>query len=343
MGLKSSTAKRMFRFMDKRFHHKPDWVFDLKELAHEHIGLGRHYEGPSHLKRNLTPAISELESVGFLEPLAENDRFFKEGKDWKIRLLQKSAVHVNLTVTPDIAELPPLVAELIKRGVSAKSSAELIRQHPSETIRAKIEVFDWLVEKQDKRIAKSPEGYLVKSICDDYKEPKGFISTAQRQKNEETRRAREQQSAAERRRLHEAKDREKAERDAVATYWNALTPEQQTELQAVADAQANPASLAKETGPFKRMGQQIRREAYIRQLLKLQLRQETVSQDNTIKVNAYWESLSPEQQAETDAKALAEATTDELNDSMSLFFRTSHRHRYIEKLLRSEGQLPDEV
>ena len=38
MGLSNSTAKRMYRFLDKRFHHKPDWTFDLKELAHEHIG-----------------------------------------------------------------------------------------------------------------------------------------------------------------------------------------------------------------------------------------------------------------------------------------------------------------
>ena len=22
----------MYRFLDKRFHHKPDWTFDLKEL-----------------------------------------------------------------------------------------------------------------------------------------------------------------------------------------------------------------------------------------------------------------------------------------------------------------------
>ena len=65
MGLRNSTAKRMYRFLDKRFHHKPDWTFDLKELAHEHIGFGRHYEGPAHLKRNLLPAIDELEAVGF--------------------------------------------------------------------------------------------------------------------------------------------------------------------------------------------------------------------------------------------------------------------------------------
>jgi hypothetical protein len=46
-----------------------------------------------------------------------------------------------------------------------------------------------------------------------------------------------------------------------------LTPELQAELQAVADAQADPADLANEFGPLKRMGQMIRREGYIRQLL----------------------------------------------------------------------------
>ena len=92
MGLRNSTAKRMYRFLDKRFHHKPDWMFDLRELAHAHIGLGRNYEGPAHLKRNLQPAIAELEAVGFLEPLPANERFVKDGKDWKIRLIQKGCI-----------------------------------------------------------------------------------------------------------------------------------------------------------------------------------------------------------------------------------------------------------
>jgi hypothetical protein len=270
MGLRNSTAKRMYRFLDKRFHHKPDWLFDLKELAHEHIGMGRHYEGPAHLKRNLQPAITELESVGFLEPLPEAERFPKDGKDWKIRLIQKSAAPVALpAATPAQAPAPPpLVAELTGRGVSDKTAAELVQQHQAEAIQAKLDVFDWLVGKQDKRIGKSPEGYLVKSICDDYKAPKGFVSAAQQQKDKEARQAREQQAAADRRREREEEAREKAERKAVAAYWDALTPPQQAETQAAADAQADAASLAQETGPLKRMGQHIRRHAYIRQLLQ---------------------------------------------------------------------------
>ena len=65
MGFSNATAKRLYRFLDKRFHHKTDWTFDLKELAHEHIGLNRNYEGTVQLKRKLEPAISELEERWF--------------------------------------------------------------------------------------------------------------------------------------------------------------------------------------------------------------------------------------------------------------------------------------
>jgi hypothetical protein len=269
IGLRNSTAKRMYRFLDKRFHHKPDWLFGISEFAHGHIGLGRNYDGPAHLKRKLQPAIQELEAVGFLEPMPETERFHKDGKEWKIRLLQKSATPAIAKALPQAIEPPPLVAELTKRGVTAKSAADLVRQHPAEAIQAKLEVFDWLVEKQDKRVAKSPEGYLVKSISDDYKAPKGFVSAAERREQAGARQARERLAAEDRRCRQEQDAREKAERQAVEAYWASLTPEQQADLQAAADAQADPASLAIEHGPLKRMGQMIRRHGHIRQLLAI--------------------------------------------------------------------------
>ena len=268
MGLRNSTAKRMYRFLDKRFHHKPDWLFELKELAHEHIGMGRHYEGPAHLKRNLQPAISELEAVGFLEPLPANERFTKDGKNWQIRLIQKSAKGTEPVLRLESKPEPkPLVTELTRRGVSAKSATELVQQHPVETIQLKIDVFDWLMEKQDKRMAKSPEGYLVKSIADDYKTPKGFVSAADRHRQAEAKQARERQEAEDRCCQREEEARELELRLKVAAYWDSLTPEQQAETDAAALAQADPATLALEHGPLKRMGQQIRREEYLRQVL----------------------------------------------------------------------------
>ena len=76
------------------------------------------------------------------------------------------------------------------------------------------------------------------------------------------------QPADERRRKQEEEARDKAERQAIAAYWDSLTPEQQEELQAQADAKADPADLARETGVLKRIGQQIRRSEHIRDLLR---------------------------------------------------------------------------
>jgi hypothetical protein len=272
MGLSNSTAKRMYRFLDKRFHHKPDWTFDLKELAHEHIGLGRNYEGPAHLKRNLQPAIEELEEIGFLEPLPLTERFQKDGKNWKIRLIARPASPA-LTASQTSASPPTgmepsgLVAELTNRGVTKATAAELVQKHPTEFIEHKLEVFDWLTEKQDKRVAKSPAGYLVTSIEKDYAVPKGFVSRAERQRHDQVRQTRERQAAVQRRRQQEEEARNQTEQHAIAAYWESLTPEQQAELDAASVAQADAETLALEKGPMKPFAQKIRRAGYIRQLL----------------------------------------------------------------------------
>lgn len=272
MGLSNSTAKRMYRFLDKRFHHRPDWTFDLKELAHEHIGLGRNYDGPAHLKRKLDPAIAELESINYLEPLPESDRYLKDGKGWKIRLIQKGTAIAPLASAagePE-PEPPALAAELINRGVTKTTALELMQRHPAEFIELKMDVFDWLTEKQDKRVAKSPAGYLVKSIDDDYAVPKGFLSKAGRQQQQEAQQAKERSAAEDRRRKQREGADQQKEKQAILDHWAGLTPEQQATLQAAADAQADPGELARETGPLKSLGQTIRRHDYIRQFLRSQ-------------------------------------------------------------------------
>ena len=148
------------------------------------------------------------------------------------------------------------------------TAAELVQKHLAESIQIKIDVFDWLLGKQDKRVGKSPAGYLVKSITDDYATPKGFVSKAERQRLDEARHAKERQAADQRRREQEKEARERAERKAIDAYWASMTPEQQAELDAAATAAADPEMLALDDGPLKRMGQQLRRNEYIQQLLK---------------------------------------------------------------------------
>ena len=121
------------------------------------------------------------------------------------------------------------------------TAAELVRQHPAERIEDKLEVFDWLTEKQDKRVSKNPGGYLAESIRKSYAPPKGFESKTAREKKqtdelERKRRAEEAQQRA------EAKEtaREEAEQLRVSAYLASLTAEEREALQAKAIAKANP-------------------------------------------------------------------------------------------------------
>jgi hypothetical protein len=271
MGLSNSTAKRMYRFLDKRFHHKPDWTFDLKELAHEHIGLGRHYEGPAHLKRNLQPAIAELEAIGFLEPIPESERFQKSGRDWKIRLIQKAPALAPsaLPALPPAEQEPPLVAELVKRGVSTDVARKLVQECDVEVIGQQIDILDFrLAGKKAGRID-DPAAWLVAAIRHPHTPPKDYVSPAERQQAEQAQQAKERQAAEDRRRQKEEEARDRAEKRAITAYWEGLSKEQQAALDASAIAQADAEDLKLiEAGPMKRIGMTILRDKYIWQLLK---------------------------------------------------------------------------
>lgn len=92
LGLTTSTAKRLFRFLDKRFYLGPRWEFDLHQFAFEHVGLSRSYNHTGVLKQKLAPAIDELEQKGILEPLPAGDRFIQVRRgEWKIVFLKKQS------------------------------------------------------------------------------------------------------------------------------------------------------------------------------------------------------------------------------------------------------------
>src|SRR3954452_14836317 len=65
--LKSSTAKRMFRFLDKRFYHRSRWEFELAEFACQDVARSR-WSDAGQTKAKLQPGIEELEAQGFLQP-----------------------------------------------------------------------------------------------------------------------------------------------------------------------------------------------------------------------------------------------------------------------------------
>jgi hypothetical protein len=280
-------SKRLYRFLGKRFYYQGDFVFDLKEIAFDRVGLSRTYEhNAGKIKEKLQPALAELEAIGFLHPLSRADRYSRIDRgQWTIRLTtgrlgKKPSPVRQLFAPPTMPEIDepvesrpmgpppsPLVTELVNRGVTRTTAADLVGQYPAEAIEAKLEVFDWLTEKQDRRVARSPAGYLVKSITDDYAAPKGFESKATRQARAEAKRQVDQEVTAGRRRQREQESRDRAEQQAVDAYWAALTPEQQATLDAESLARADPAAQALEAGPLGKLMQRSRRDEYIRHML----------------------------------------------------------------------------
>ncbi len=269
MNLDHPTARRMYRFLSKRMYHRAEWTFDLKDLAFEHVGLSRNYaSNAGKIKEKLQPAIDELETAGFLEPAEKDDRYIKEGKTWRIRLTRKaSALNAGESANAVAVPLQPLVAELMKRGVHPETAIELAQFHGFEEIHLRLEIFDWLIGKNDRKVASNPAGFLISSILKSYTVPKGFLTKTERDRLVEQRRKKEH-GVGVRRPANRQDAREQAEYLAIDAYWKALTPQQRAELQAKADSAGNPADLALESGPLRAIGQQIRRQAYLSELLK---------------------------------------------------------------------------
>lgn len=234
LQLRLPTTKRMFRFLDKRFYRRDRLDFDLKTLACEHIGMSRSYK-PTELKRRLRPAIEELEALGFLEPLPESERYAWQGRgSWRIILVRGPRGREPSEAESGSAVLVDL---LISRGVAPKAAAELAATCQAEAIRAKVDVFDWLVKRGDKRVAKNASGYLIASIRDDYAAPEDYappdeadrLADAERQASEDERRRRE----AERLELDRA-----AKKDAdLKAKWASLDDEERESITAQVKAE----------------------------------------------------------------------------------------------------------
>lgn len=169
-------------------------------------------------------------------------------------------------------EPTPLERELIARGVTPSTAAELVATYPEEKISAQVEHLDWLREKHPKKVTESPAGFLVKSIRGDYAAPTGFESKATRTAREEAKRE-GQRREAEARRLKEENRRRDLETQArITAYLSGLTAQEQEQLDAEALEAAEPemrASLEQATRETRRMLLRLVRESHVRRILGL--------------------------------------------------------------------------
>lgn len=239
-GLRSAIARRLYRFLDKRFFHRGHWEFDLKEFAWEHIGLARSYDA-ANLKRKLRTGIAELEQRGFLRALPEEERFRKVSSgEWRVVFERAEALPVAAHGTPELqGEAHAVAAALVERGVTPSTAQSTVAKHPLAAIKTQLEVFDWMVSRADPKLSRNPPGFLLSSIRGEYVPPREFLNRAADAQRAE-RLAEGQRRLAERQRQREletqAKERKRDE--AIASFWAALTPPERDRLEAEALAQA---------------------------------------------------------------------------------------------------------
>ena len=233
LKLRLPTTKRMFRFLDKRFYRRERLDFDLKTLACEHIGMSRSY-APTELKRRLKPAIEELEQLGFLEPLSAEDRYSWVSRgSWRILLIRAQPMPPADAQAPDRLLLQEV---LVARGVATRVAADLVAAHPLNRIRTKIEVFDWLVKNEDKRVGKNPSGFLVASIKADYQAPEDFAPAV---RAEQTRKQAEDAARSGRKKAREDQDQQKQRDVDLRARWDRLTDAERDAIKQAVRA-ANP-------------------------------------------------------------------------------------------------------
>ncbi len=242
LSLSTATAKRAYRFLDKRFYHKRRFEMDLKRFAFDRVGLSRSFE--KHVgktKEKLRPAIQELEEIGFLVPMPEDQRYRKIRRgEWVIVLVRSDELAKKVTATSGAGQ-GGLEKELADRGVTPLAARELVAGFPEQSVRQKIEVFDWIREQNRGQRMKNPGGYLAESIRKDYLPPDGFETKAERTARKKAKAEKEQRlAAAEQKKKAEETARWQSENRRVDAYLDSLSVVERETLEQTAMTSAAP-------------------------------------------------------------------------------------------------------
>ncbi len=269
-GLQSAIAKRLYRFLDKRFFHRRHWEFDLKELSWNHVGLSRGYDAAS-LKRKLRVGIVELERAGYLEPMPDPERFRKVcSGTWEVSFTKAESRAVAEVVDRAEPTPSPLVTALMDRGVGVKAAEETVRKYPAEEVRTQVEVLDWLVARKDTKVSRNPPGFLLSAIHGRYATPPGFVGSAEKARRELEHRSRmeltanQQSRREERERMHEQKRQQ-----AVARFLERLPSDErfQLEHQAVMSAPPLQRSLIEQGGSLSEAARRLAIDNHVSRLI----------------------------------------------------------------------------
>lgn len=224
LRLKDPVAKRLYRFLDKRFYHSDRLVIDLDELAFRKVRVSGNYN-TAQAKRALMKGIRELEHLWELRPMDPAERFQKVSRGkWEAVFVKRK--RRKPSAKQEAREPSELAWQLTKRGVGPAAAEELADNHPAERIQVMIELFDWHNARGEER----GPGFLVAGIrsAEPYALPRGFRTKAEAKRQEAEARAKKQKQAErDRRRQVKAAAQAKAADAPFQEFWRGLAAEEQ--------------------------------------------------------------------------------------------------------------------
>ena len=239
--LTSPVAKRLYRFLDKRFYHSNRVEIDLLELGLRKVRLSGNYN-TAQLKRTLQKGIEELERLWDLKQRSPEERFRKDGLGKWIAIFERKAKRGRTTVESiigSVATTGPVTAvlntgsnpqelerQLIKRGIGPASAEELSLSQPATRIREMLELYDWYNSRGQPR----GPGFLIQSIRNPsaIALPPGFESSIQRNERQQGKEAQKQAEANVRtKRERLALRKQNSRQRAFMAFWEAMSPSEQ--------------------------------------------------------------------------------------------------------------------
>lgn len=169
--LKSPIERRLFRYLDNSFDGKGRTLtLNLRDLAHEHIGISRQYKYISQLMQRLEPALDLFVEKGYLESwiisgenlvVTKHENFVK-----RVQLALPFLSSCEPAPAPEAVEAAQLERKLEDRGVAASVAVRLVaiddKEHRAR-VRAAIEYFD--AECAAGKEFANPGGFLVSLVA----------------------------------------------------------------------------------------------------------------------------------------------------------------------------------
>lgn len=165
-NLTSPIAKRLFRYLDKKFGSADYFVINVRKLAFEHVGMSREMTYVSQIMQRLEPALNELVAKQFLTEwtLTEETIHFRKNLEFGARIQQMALPIYDVMDAMCDDDLSPeeravrdvalhLEGQLTARGMIGSVAKKLVEsfelQGKLETIEQAIATFDRQYRQRD--------------------------------------------------------------------------------------------------------------------------------------------------------------------------------------------------